>query len=99
MNRNEPSPILCGTDFSECSRLAANVSAALAKQLSVPLLLVHVSEPLPVEVREAMKAISPPDASGVTLLEEGERLRKLGAVVATRFLTGTADEELIGLAQ
>ena len=46
-----------------------------------------------------MKAISPPDASGVTLLEEGERLRKLGAVVATRFLTGTADEELIGLAQ
>ena len=34
-------PIVCGTDFSEPSTQAANVAAAFAKKLTLPLLLIH----------------------------------------------------------
>ena len=40
----ELQPILCGTDFSENARAAADVAAILAVQLGQPLLLVHVGE-------------------------------------------------------
>jgi nucleotide-binding universal stress UspA family protein len=36
--------IICGTDFSEHSKQAADVAAALAVRTGVPLLLVHVGE-------------------------------------------------------
>jgi hypothetical protein len=43
MKPNESTPIICGTDFSENARQAANVAAALATRLRGPLVLVHAA--------------------------------------------------------
>ena len=43
MTITETKPIICGTDFSENARHAANAAVALAKRLGAPLRLVHAS--------------------------------------------------------
>ena len=43
MKNTTSQPIICGTDFSENARQAANVAAALATRLSAPLVLVHAT--------------------------------------------------------
>jgi nucleotide-binding universal stress UspA family protein len=41
MDTTQHRPIVCGTDFSEPAKHAANVAAALAKRVEAPILLVH----------------------------------------------------------
>ena len=98
MKNTNTQPILCGTDFSGNARQAANVAAALAKRLGVPLVLVHakgtlihastpdVNEALTVSLRECLH-------------EEAERLRGLGATVEESLSDGAPDDALVQLAQ
>ena len=44
MKPNEPTPILCGTDFSANAAQAATAAAVLAARSGKPLLLVHVAD-------------------------------------------------------
>ena len=41
--KHDIQPVICGTDFSENARQAANVAATLATRLSAPLVLVHAT--------------------------------------------------------
>ena len=98
MKANEPTPILCGTDFSGNSRQAANVAAALAMRLSTPLVLIHA--------KGRLIHASPPDVTDAlitslrdALHEEAERLRGLGATVEECLSDGAPDDVLVQLAQ
>jgi nucleotide-binding universal stress UspA family protein len=100
MKNPNTQPILCGTDFSENAMRATNAAAALATRLNAPLWLVHVtSEPLPADIPAAVKSSTAWEPMRSRLLMEAERLRSLGAMVEERMTTGTADEELAGLAE
>ncbi len=98
MKTNETSPILCGTDFSENAKQAANVAAALAIRLSTPLLLAHARGPL-------IHASTPDIDDALVyslrerLQEEAGRLRGLGATVEEKLLEGVPDEALVQLAR
>jgi nucleotide-binding universal stress UspA family protein len=80
--------IVCGTDFSVHSAEAATVAAELARRLNEPLELIHVFE------NAGLGAVSPKVLDELLstlqklLLEEAERLRKLGATVEEKVLTG-----------
>ncbi len=75
--------ILCGTDFSDPARQAADVAAGLAIRLERPLLLVHVSPPgAGAGTRDALNA-------------EAARLRQSGAQVVDEWHDGHADEVLV----
>lgn len=83
-----PAPItgiLCGTDFSENARAAADVAAQLAQAWEQPLTLAHASLDLE------------PTAARAALSREGARLRKSSSAgVLTRLLEGEASEVLSG---
>lgn len=80
-------PIICGTDFSENARKAADVAAALAKRLGLPLLLVHASSiPRSSLAEEHLRA-------------EAQRLRNAGADLTAELIEGSADEVLAQAAQ
>lgn len=79
--------LLCGIDFSAHGRLASDVAALLARRLSRPLDLVHVTE-LP--GYSALRS---------DLHAEAERLRQQGVSVDEVLLEGVADEELVKRAQ
>ncbi|WP_397381857.1 universal stress protein [Prosthecobacter sp.] len=89
--------ILCATDFSQAAVAAANVAAALAKKLQLPLRLVHAAQDyivmgdLPVVV---------PDDHPVReqLKKEAERLRGTGIQVAEELRHGSASFEIIDAA-
>ena len=98
MKNTNSQPIICGTDFSENARQAANVAAALATRLSTPLLLVHA--------KGMLIQGSTPDVYGAVIAsfrerlhEEAERLRGLGATVEETLSAGAPDEVLGQLAQ
>ena len=79
MIQTSESPIVCGTDFSEPAAHAANVAAAIAIRLGVPLLLVHG-----VDERGEIRASRWPSVMETMrpkLEEEAARLRRLGARV------------------
>jgi len=86
--------ILCGTDFSPPAMIAADAAAALAQRTREPLILAHVvddadRDSLPREVRESFLA-----PLRKRLHEEAERLRRRGARVREKLLSGTPDEAL-----
>ncbi len=87
MKHTTPHPIICGTDFSDNARQAANVAAALAKRLGLPLRLVHASviphSPLTVE----------------HLRNEAQRLQEAGAELTAEVIEGEADQVLAQVAQ
>ena len=98
MKPNESTPIICGTDFSENARQAANVAATLATRLSAPLVLVHATGLLiQGSTPEAYDAVSA--SFRERLHEEAERLRGLGATVEETLSAGAPDEVLVQLAQ
>jgi nucleotide-binding universal stress UspA family protein len=98
MKPNESTPIICGTDFSEGARQAANVAAALATRLSAPLVLVHAAGLLNQgSTSDAYDAVSA--SFRKRLHEEAEHLRGLGATVEETLLAGAPDEMLAQLAQ
>jgi nucleotide-binding universal stress UspA family protein len=80
-------PILCGTDFSENARRAANAAAALARRLGAPLRLVHAS------------AIPRSPLTEEHLRTEAQRLHDAGAEVAAEVIEGDADHALTQAAQ
>src|SRR5680860_322839 len=98
MKNMNSQPIICGTDFSENARQAANAAAALATRLSTPLLLVHATG--------VLIQGSTPDAYDAVIAsfrerlhEEAARLRGLGATVEASLFAGAPDEVLVQLAQ
>ena len=82
MTTFQSQPIICGTDFSENSRKAADVAAALAKRLDLPLHLVHAS------------AIPHPPRAEEQLRAEAQRLRDAGSDLTAEVIEGEADEVL-----
>ena len=98
MKPNEPTPILCGTDFSGNARQAANVAAALAMRLSAPLVLVHAKGTLShAATPDVNDALTTSLREG--LYQEAERLRGLGATVEEHLSDGAPDDVLVQLAQ
>ena len=81
-----PAPItgvLCGTDFSENARAAAEVGAQLAHEWEQPLTLAHAT----LETNAA--------AARTALSREGARLRKASSAgILTRLLEGEPSEVL-----
>ena len=75
-------PIICGTDFSENAQKAADVAAALAKRLGVPLRLVHAS------------AIPRAPLADEHLRAEAQRLHGAGADLTAEVIEGDADQVL-----
>ena len=97
--------IICGVDFSEPSRTAAQIAARLARRWNDTLVLAHVMDVsgyamLP-EI--ASFATSFADSSRDVLATElqgwSKRLLDTGARVETELLSGSADVSLVNLAQ
>src|SRR5262249_7365626 len=89
--------ILCGTDFSERSRQAADVAAHLAARTNAPLHLAHAYD--------ARSERAPGEANGDALAriegelrQEAERLSSTGADVRIHLRAGPPDEVLLDLA-
>ena len=92
--RSGRSHVVCGTDFSDAGRDAADVAAEVARHLSIPLALVHaVNEPargsLPGELRESLALFQRRQ-----LAEEVQRLTA-GGVAAQEHLESGAPEDVI----
>ena len=86
MKNSTSHPIICGTDFSENARQAADVAAALAKRLGAPLRLVHAS------------AIQRSPLTEEHLRAEAQRLRDAGADLTAEVIEGDADQVLAQVA-
>lgn len=95
MKPNEPTPIVCGTDFSANAAQAATVAAVLAARSGKPLLLVHVADEFNArgDNQKELTAFLRPVAK--QLRTEAYRLKKAGATVETKLLTGQVAEEAI----
>ena len=89
-------PILCGTDFSENARQAAEVAAALASRLGAKLILAHSLDErgeIPAHLRPQLR-----DSLGAQLTTETARVRALGAEVEEHLVGGVPDDGLLALA-
>ncbi|MDZ4290070.1 MAG: universal stress protein [Prosthecobacter sp.] len=85
--------ILCATDFLKPARDAADVAAALAKRLGLPLCLMHCGEDW--IVMGELPVAEPDDAlAHEQLASEAERLRATGIEVTTEFHRGNAGLEV-----
>jgi nucleotide-binding universal stress UspA family protein len=87
MKNSNLNPIVCGTDFSENAQRAANVAAALAKKIGVPLQLVHAS------------VIPRSPLTDEHLRAEAQRLHDDGADLTAEVIEGDADQVLAQVAQ
>ena len=85
--------IICGTDFSPSAAQAARVAALLARRRGMPLLLVHVREPLTTRAVLAshLKTAAEDERR---LHEEAARLQAIAPVVHAKLLAGLPEEEL-----
>ena len=95
MKLNEPTPIVCGTDFSENAAQASTAAAVLAARSGKPLLLVHVADEFNGlgDDQKKLTAFLRPVAK--KLRAEAYRLKKAGATVETKVLTGQLAERAI----
>lgn len=86
--------LIFGTDFSESSRHAGDVAAALANRLKDTLWIVHALEPY------GLEPLSPSAQTAIVtdleqrLDQEGERLKLSQARIRRELLTGDPDEIL-----
>ncbi|HEY5895588.1 MAG TPA: universal stress protein [Chthoniobacterales bacterium] len=97
MTPHHQRPIVCGTDFSEPAKQAANVAAALAIRLDAPLMLVHG-----VDERGEIPPLYWPslmDAARTQLIEEAARLRHLGVRVQEALAGGAPDDGVASRAE
>jgi nucleotide-binding universal stress UspA family protein len=93
--RKDKRPIVCGTDFSEAAREAAEVAAAMAKRLETKLLLVHVEEYHGIaDVDPALfeGALSEKRAG---IEREAARFRESGCEVEIKLVSGSIFDELV----
>jgi len=86
MNNTNSKPIICGTDFSEPARAAADAAVTLATRFGAPLRLVHASENTGSHTHEQLKT-------------ESLRLRDAGAHLTSEVVEGDADEVLVHAAK
>jgi nucleotide-binding universal stress UspA family protein len=91
-------PIVCGTDFSAAAAEAADVAADLARRLGAPLLLVHVDEFHGLAEVDPGLFEAARSQEGGRLSREAERLRKRGANVQEKILSGSPFDELVTVA-
>ncbi len=78
--------VLCGTDFSPAAGGAADVAAAIARRLNVPLDVLH-ADVLPADAHVAGR-----------MEQEAARLRATGVVVRATVAWGLPDEQLVARA-
>ncbi|HXJ19068.1 MAG TPA: universal stress protein [Polyangia bacterium] len=95
--------ILCATDFSPCSRVAARVAAGLARRRGESVSLVHVVPPPPSDLTAATIPVEAWDvemmARGRAELEaEAETIRARGVAVDARLEAGIPSKVLLELA-
>jgi universal stress protein A len=95
--------ILCPVDFSPASRAALQVAAQLARESSASLVLAHVFEPSRWVVAGEIQ-LAPEVIQGMLEAEEAElaswkttAMRRGAREVTTRFLTGVAWDQIVGL--
>lgn len=94
-----PSPIVCGTDFSDPAGEVAALAARLAHKLDRPLRLVHVLDTRGVMFNQATVLEALQRNAAQRLDDEVARLRALGAEVQARVYEGWPDEGLLRCAQ
>jgi nucleotide-binding universal stress UspA family protein len=87
--------LLCGTDFSEHAREAANAAAALTARLKATLILAHVMDTSRYELPSKQLMDYLCDSRRTKLKGEAGRLRRLGAKVEEQFLQGSPAVSLI----
>lgn len=87
--------IVCGTDFSDRAREAADVAAALALRGDLTLALVHVTDETNTHAAspEELRAFARPALRA--LRREAARLRRTGAAVETVLLHGAWAEQAL----
>jgi len=95
MKANSQRPIVCGTDFSHQARKAADVAAAIALRLDVPLLLIHGADELGELSPAYWKGTAEPFFRE-QLHKEVNRLQSSGAKVE-EILAGGAPEDGVAL--
>jgi nucleotide-binding universal stress UspA family protein len=88
VKKADKTPIVCGTDFSVTATEAADIAAALARQLGTKLVLVHVDELQQLLASDLLQRRRALDS-------ETQRLRSLGTRVEEKFLAGSAFDELV----
>ena len=85
--------ILCATDFTKPALDAADVAAAIAKKLNLPLCLMHCGEDW--IVMGELPVVEPDDTlAREKLAGEAQRLRAKGIEVTTEFHRGSAGLEV-----
>ncbi|MBX7207822.1 MAG: universal stress protein [Verrucomicrobiaceae bacterium] len=89
--------ILCATDFSKHAAVAADVAAALARKMSLPLRLVHCAQDFIVMGDLPVVAVSAQPARE-ELKKEAERLRSTGVEVTEEFRTGSVSLQIVDVA-
>jgi nucleotide-binding universal stress UspA family protein len=87
--------ILCGTDFSQHAREAAEAAAALTARLQATLVLAHVMDTSRYELdsKELMDSLC--DRRRTNLKSEADRLRRQGATVEEQFIQGSPAINLV----
>src|SRR5580765_3890952 len=87
--------LLCGTDFSEHAREAANAAAALTARLQATLVLAHVMDTSRYELdsKELMDSLC--ESRRTNLKSDADRLRRQGATVEEQFLQGSPAINLV----
>ena len=95
MKNTNTQPILCGTDFSANARQAATAAAVLAARSGKPLLLVHVADEFNARDDDQKKLTAFLRPVAKQLRAEAYRLKKAGATVETKLLTGQLAERAI----
>src|SRR5580765_5431459 len=90
--------LLCGTDFSEHAREAANAAAALTVRLEATLVLAHVMDTSRYELpsKELLDYLY--DSRRTKLKIEAERLRRQRATVEEQLVQGSPAVSLVKVA-
>lgn len=89
--------ILCPTDFSKPAQAAADVAAALAKKMDLPLRLMHCGQDW-IAMGEAPVVLIDEEYVRDRLASESARLRAAGITVVEEFRRGSASHEIIATA-
>jgi nucleotide-binding universal stress UspA family protein len=95
MKKNDEPPIVCGTDFSATATEAINIAAAMARQLTSRVVLVHADQLHRSLVSDSMVIEAAILERRGELNSEAKRLRDLGTQVEEKFLSGSAPYELV----